>query len=90
MILIVGVYIGLKTINIPLGTLVGLFAVLGVGIGFGLQHVAANFVSGLILLLERPVKVGDRIEVDGVWGDVTRINLRTTVVRTPDNISIIN
>jgi small-conductance mechanosensitive channel len=88
-ILIIGVYIGLKTINLPLGALVGLFAVLGVGIGFGLQHVAANFVSGLILLLERPVKVGDRIEVDGVWGDVIRINLRTTVVRTPDNISII-
>jgi len=88
-ILVVGVYVGLKTINIPLGALVGLFAVLGVGIGFGLQHLASNFVSGLILLLERPVKVGDRVEVDGIWGDVTRINLRTTIITTPDNISII-
>lgn len=88
-ILIVGVYIGLNTINIPLGALVGLFAVIGVGIGFGLQNMASNFISGVILLLERPVKVGDRLEVDDVWGDVMRINLRTTVIKTPDNISII-
>ncbi len=89
LILVLGVYIGLTTINVPLGPLVGLFAILGVGIGFGLQNVASNFISGLILLFERPIKVGDRIEVDGVWGDVIRINLRTTVVTTPDNISII-
>ena len=88
-ILISGVYVGLKIINIPLGALVGLLAILGVGIGFGLQNLTANFISGIILLLERPVKVGDRIEVDGVWGDVKKINLRTTVVTTPDNISII-
>ena len=89
LILIVGVYIGLKTINIPLGALVGLLAVLGVGIGFGLQNISSNFISGLILLFERPVKVGDRIEVGDVWGDVERIKLRTTIVTTPDNISII-
>jgi small-conductance mechanosensitive channel len=88
-ILILGVYIGLQTINIPLGALVGLFAVIGVGIGFGLQNLASNFTSGFILLLERPVKVGDRLEMDGVWGDVQQINLRTTVIRTPDDISII-
>ena len=87
-ILILGVYIGLQTINIPLGALVGLFAVIGVGIGFGLQNLASNFTSGFILLLERPVKVGDRLEMDDVWGDVERINLRTTVVRTPDDVSI--
>jgi small-conductance mechanosensitive channel len=88
-ILILGVYIGLQTINIPLGALVGLFAVIGVGIGFGLQNLASNFTSGLILLLERPVKVGDRLEIDDVWGDVVQINLRTTVIRTPDDVSII-
>jgi potassium efflux system protein len=88
-ILVIGVYIGLKTINIPLGAIVGLFAVIGVGIGFGLQNLASNFISGVILLLERPVKVGDRLEVNDVWGDVKRINLRTTVIETPDNIAII-
>jgi len=88
-IILTGTYICLKTVNIPLGALVGLFAVIGVGIGFGLQNVAANFISGVILLIERPVKVGDRLEVDDVWGDVTRINLRTTIVKTPDNIAII-
>lgn len=88
-ILIVGVYIGLKTVNVPLGALIGLFAVIGVGIGFGLQNLASNFVSGMILLIERPVKVGDRLELGDVWGDVKQINLRTTVIETPDNIAII-
>lgn len=88
-ILLIGVYIGLKTINLPLGAVVGLLAVVGVGIGFGLQNLASNFISGIILLLERPVKVGDRLEVNDVWGDVKRINLRTTLIETPDNIAII-
>lgn len=88
-IVIIGVYIGLRTVNIPLGAVVGLFAVLGVGIGFGLQNLASNFISGIILLFERPVKVGDRIAVNDVWGDVKQINLRTTLIQTPDNIAII-
>lgn len=88
-ILVIGVYIGLTTINIPLGALLGLFAVIGVGIGFGLQNLASNFISGVILLLERPVKVGDRLELNEFWGDVKKINLRTTLVETPDRISII-
>lgn len=89
LILIVGVYIGLKTVNVPLGAVVGLFAVIGVGIGFGLQNLASNFISGVILLVERPVKVGDRLGFNDVWGDVKRINLRTTLIETPDNIAII-
>jgi len=88
-ILVIGVYIGLKTINIPLGAIVGLFAVIGVGIGFGLQNLASNFISGIILLIERPVRVGDRLQVNDVWGDVKQINLRTTLIETPDNIAII-
>ncbi|HKJ05767.1 MAG TPA: mechanosensitive ion channel domain-containing protein [Geopsychrobacteraceae bacterium] len=88
-ILIIGVYIGLKTVNIPLGAIVGLFAVIGVGIGFGLQNLASNFISGVILLLERPIKIGDRLEFNDVWGDVKRINLRTTLIQTPDNVAII-
>ena len=89
LILTIGVYIGLKTINIPLGAFIGLFAVIGVGIGFGLQNIASNFISGVILLMERPIKVGDRLEIGDVWGDVTRIDLRTTIVTTPDDIAII-
>jgi len=89
LILVIGVYIGLKTVNIPLGAIVGLFAVIGVGIGFGLQNLASNFISGIILLLERPIKVGDRIEINEVWGDVKRIHLRTTLIETTDNIAII-
>ena len=89
LILILGIYIGLTTVNIPLGAVIGLFAVIGVGIGFGLQNMASNFISGVILLLERPIKIGDRLEVGDVWGDVKRINLRTTLIQTPDHISII-
>ena len=89
LILILGIYIGLTTVNIPLGAIIGLFAVIGVGIGFGLQNMASNFISGVILLLERPIKIGDRLEVGDVWGDVKRINLRTTLIQTPDHISII-
>ena len=62
---------------------------LSVGIGFGLQNTASNFISGLILLFERPIKVGDWITVGEVSGDVREINLRSTTVITPDNISII-
>jgi small-conductance mechanosensitive channel len=61
----------------------------GVGIGFGLQEIISNFVSGLILFFERPVQVGDVISIGTVEGDVKRINIRSTVVRTRDGISII-
>lgn len=88
-VLAFGFYIALASINIPLGALLGFFTLLGVGIGFGLQNLAANFISGIILLFERPVKIGDRITVDDLIGDVVQINLRTTVVNTPDNVSII-
>jgi small-conductance mechanosensitive channel len=89
LILFIGIYIGLSTVNIPLGAILGLFAVIGVGIGFGLQNLTSNFISGIILLLERPVKVGDRLEISDVWGDVKHVNLRTTLIETPDGISVI-
>jgi small-conductance mechanosensitive channel len=88
-IILLGLYIALVSMNIPLGALVGFFTLLGVGIGFGLQNVANNFLSGLILLFERPIKIGDRIIVDDILGDVKQINLRTTAITTLDNISII-
>jgi small-conductance mechanosensitive channel len=62
---------------------------IGIGVGFGLQNIASNFISGLIILFERPVKVGDRIEVGSIDSKVTGIGARSTTVRTNDNITII-
>ena len=64
-------------------------AAIGVGVGFGLQNIAHNLLSGVFILFERPIKVGDRIEVGEVNGDVVRIAARGTTVRTNDNIDII-
>lgn len=75
--------------TIELGSLNVLAGALGVGIGFGLQNITNNFISGLIILFERPIKVGDRIEVGQVTGDIVRISSRATTVSTNDNISII-
>lgn len=65
------------------------FTALSVGIGFGLQYIAADIASGFILLFERPIRIGDRITIGEDEGDVKSINLRTTLVTTNDNISII-
>ncbi len=87
--LLVGFLIILQTVGINLTTLNVLAGAIGIGVGFGLQNVASNFISGLIILFERPVQVGDRIEVNGVNGRVTGIGARSTTVRTNDNITII-
>jgi len=84
-----GLVIILQTAGIDVSTLTVLFGALGIGIGFGLQNITNNFVSGLILLFERPIKVGDRIEVDNVHGDVVNISPRATTIVTNDNIAII-
>lgn len=62
---------------------------LGVGIGFGLQNITNNFISGIIIFLEKPIKRGDRIQVDDLEGNIKRISLRSTAVRTNDNFTII-
>jgi len=84
-----GAVVGLQTIGINAGTLAAFGAAVGVGIGFGLQDIVKNFVSGLILLLERTVQVGDRIELDGKAGDVAEIRGRATIVRTNDDVYLI-
>lgn len=89
MLLIVGAVIAFQTIGINLSGLAVIFGLLSVGIGFGLQNVASNFVSGLILLFERPIRVGDRVTVGDTEGDVEEIDMRATVVRSLNNISII-
>ena len=85
----IGLIIILQAVGINLSTLTVLFGALGIGVGFGLQSITNNFVSGIILLLERPIKVGDRIEVGGVHGDVVNISPRATTIVTNDNIAII-
>jgi small-conductance mechanosensitive channel len=87
--LAIGFFFALKAINLDLSALAVIIGALGIGIGFGLQNIVSNFISGLIILAERPVAIGHRIEVGGVAGQVTRINLRSTTVVTNDNITIV-
>lgn len=88
-ILIIGLFIVFQTAGINLSTLGLVAGALGVGIGFGLQNVTNNFICGIIILFERPVKIGDRIEVGKVTGDVVKISARATTVLTNDNIAVI-
>jgi small-conductance mechanosensitive channel len=88
-IYIVGLAIGLQTAGVNLNSLVVLGGAVGIGVGLGLQNLANNFVSGLVLLVERPIKMGDRVEVGGVFGDVVRMAGRSTWVRTNENVVII-
>jgi small-conductance mechanosensitive channel len=87
--LVLGLLIILQTTGIDLTTLNVLAGAVGVGIGFGLQNIVNNFVSGLIIMFERPIKIGDRVVVDAVDGVVTEIGARSTKVLTNDNITII-
>jgi small-conductance mechanosensitive channel len=84
-----GVYIAFQVNGVDLSSLAVIAGALGVGLGFGLQNVVHNFVSGLIILAERPIAIGDRVEVGEVAGQISRISLRSTTVVTNDNISII-
>ncbi len=90
LIIAIGALLSLKVaFELDLTSIAVLFTALSVGIGFGLQYIAADIASGFILLFERPVRVGDRITIGEDEGDVQSINLRTTVVATNDRISII-
>jgi small-conductance mechanosensitive channel len=84
-----GFVLALNNAGLDISSLTVLAGAVGIGLGFGLQNIISNFVSGLIILAERPVAIGDRIEVGGVAGSVTRINMRSTTVVTNDNITII-
>jgi len=75
---------GLNTASMAVG-----LGALGIGLGFGLQNIFSNFISGIILLFERPIQVGDEVEIGGVWATVKKINVRATVVQTMDNASLI-
>jgi small-conductance mechanosensitive channel len=86
----VGVLYALRVgFDADLTSLAVVFGFLSVGIGFGLQYIASDLISGLILLFERPMRIGDRIKVGDVEGRVEFINVRTTIVMTNDNLAII-
>ena len=85
----IGLIVIIQSSGIDISALGILAGGLGVGLGLGLQNIANDFFSGLIIWLERPVKIGDRIELDAVTGNVTDIAMRTTTVLTNDNISVI-
>ena len=89
LVLVVGVIIVLENTGIHIGALTVFAGAVGVGVGFGLQNITSNFISGLVILAERPITIGDRIEVAGVAGQVELIRSRSTVVRTNDNIAMI-
>ncbi|MGI5817063.1 MAG: mechanosensitive ion channel family protein [Armatimonadota bacterium] len=89
LILVAGILWAMLVGGFPLNALTVLAGMAGIGLGFGLQDIVRNFVAGLILLLERPLAVGDYIEVAGTWGRVTSISLRSTVVQTLSNVHIL-
>lgn len=89
-VIIVALFIGLSSIGLDFGNLALVAGALSVGIGFGLQSIVNNFVSGLIILFEHTLRVGDYIELDtGLTGTVKAINVRSTLINTNDNIDIV-
>jgi len=88
-IMVLTILVGLSIIGINLSSLAVLFGVLGIGLGFGLQNTVANFMAGLIIIFERPIKEGDRILVNNMEGDVVHIRLRSTIINTLTNETII-
>jgi small-conductance mechanosensitive channel len=89
LVLVVGIFVVLENTGIHLGALTVFAGAVGVGVGFGLQNIASNFISGLVILAERPITIGDRVEVAGLAGQVELIRARSTVIRTNDNIAMI-
>ena len=88
-ILLLGFFIALAAAGVDLSKVTLLVSALGVGIGFGLQSVVNNFVSGLILVFEHPLQVGDSVEVGTVFGEVRTIGFRASVIRTPDGADVV-
>jgi small-conductance mechanosensitive channel len=84
-----GIIVILQSAGINLTSLNVLIGAIGVGLGFGLQHITSNFVSGLIVLFERPVRIGDRIQVADVVGQVREVAARATMLVTDDNVAVL-
>ena len=89
-VLVIGLLISAETFGVKLSSLAVIAGALGVGIGFGLQNIVSNFVSGLVILAERPIQIGDRVDLgNNTVGKVMRIGARATHVLTNDNIMVI-
>ena len=88
-LLLIGLLVALAAAGFKVGQLAFLFGALGVGIGFGLQNVVNNFVSGLILMFERPIQPGDVVEITGTTGRVREIGMRATTIKTFDGADVV-
>ena len=88
-LLIIGTMVILQTFGIRLTAFAVLAGAIGVGVGFGLQQIISNFIAGLIVMFERPIKVGDRVELGTLEGNITAIGMRRTTIVTNDNIAIL-
>lgn len=89
LIVALGVIFAIQSIGFNLASFAVVAGGLGVGIGFGIQDLTTNFVSGLTLLLDRPVKVGDFVELEGLMGIVKKISIRSTIIQTTEDSSVI-
>jgi small-conductance mechanosensitive channel len=89
LLLVLVFLLAMQTANVPLTAFTVFGGALAIGVGFGSQNVVNNFLSGLILMIERPIKVDDIIDVDGTFGRVERIGARSTRIKTFDNTHII-
>ena len=88
-LLIIGTMVILQTFGIKLTAFAVLAGAIGVGVGFGLQQIISNFISGLIIMFERPISVGDRVELGNIEGTVEHIGMRKTTLITSDDIAIL-
>ncbi len=88
-VLLIGFFTAVGTLGYDLTKFTILAGAFGVGLGFGLQNIVNNFVSGIILLFERPIKLGDTIEIDGLTGTVRQIGIRASVIRTTTGAELI-
>lgn len=86
---VIGISLAFSTLGIGMQNLTVIIGAFGIGIGFGLQNIVNNFASGLILLFERSVKVGDVVQINGEWGTIKNLGLRATVVETFDHSEMI-
>lgn len=88
-LLVVGFAAVLNSVGVKLSSFAVLAGAFGVGVGFGLQNIFSNFISGLIVMFERPIKIGDHINIGGMEGDVVRIGMRATTLRSAQGSLIV-